>query len=271
LRIENAATRSQDRVYERFIAGDVDAARSLYADDFRWEDRRRGLRYDSTSADDGFDASVRSFAELGVASTRFTSLAVRGDRLALVRAHMTTRERYEIELIIVVEVSPDGRFLSVVTLDADALAEAAAELDGRFLGAGNDTPTLRLMVAYVNAYNSRDALQLQDLQADDFRMVDHRPAGAGELDRDAARQYVETLWELLPRFCMYAERIVRLDSDGGLLTLRTVAETADGGPIEIHVAVLAKLDGDGSRVRRFEIFAIEELAAAERRYDELMS
>ena len=250
--------------------GDDDGARTLYADAFRWEDRRRGLRYASSGGDDGFD-TTRSFVELRIASSGFTALAVRGDHLALIRTDMTTREGYVIELISVVEVGVDGRFLSMVNLDPDALPEAIAELDDRFLGTGNDTPALRLMVAYVNAYNSRDALQLQDLQADDFRMVDHRPAGAGELDREAARRYVEALWELLPRFCMYAERIVRLDPDGGLLTLRTVAETADGGPIEIHVAVVAILDESDARVGRFEIFAIEELAAAERRYDELTS
>ena len=266
--LENACFRAAEHVSELIAAASWDAVGEALAADIRFEDRRPGLSWTLVGREKVVD-HLRQI-DMSGAEIVHTVLAVRGELLLLWR-ELASIGGFEVESLMVIELNEWGEYSGAVVFDQTALGEAIAELDHRFIAADNDTPALRLMVAYVNAYNSRNALQLSDLQAGDFRMVDHRPAGAGELDRDAARQYVEALWELVPKFCMYAERIVRLDPDGGVLTLRTVAETADGGPIEIHVAILAILDGGGTCVARFEIFAIEELAAAERRYDELTS
>ena len=76
-RLENAATRVNDRVGELFASSRWDEIGALFADDLWVDDRRRGLRRESNDRATEV-ANLRAFADLGIVNISATTLALRG-------------------------------------------------------------------------------------------------------------------------------------------------------------------------------------------------
>ena len=67
--------------------------------------------------------------EVGFAAQTVEPVAIRGDRLALLRLAATTADGYVSERLEVTEIDEQHRFVRTEIFDVDALADATATLD----------------------------------------------------------------------------------------------------------------------------------------------
>ena len=83
---------SQARIYELLLAGRLDEARALFADDYVRIDRRSVVSM-PTQGVDGISTTGAIIADLGITAIDFEPIAVRGDRLFLEPADVPLRTR----------------------------------------------------------------------------------------------------------------------------------------------------------------------------------
>jgi hypothetical protein len=115
---------------DAFVRRDPEAHYALYAPTFALDERRSLLRRDYSSEESL--ASARYVFDIGDAQWERTLLAVRGDRLALVREHVwATDGTFEHESLAIIEVDEGGRDAAHIVFDPDDTASAIAELDAR--------------------------------------------------------------------------------------------------------------------------------------------
>ncbi len=149
---ENAASRADARFNMLFAERRFDEIGEMFTDDLRVEDRRRGLHRIGTDRATEL-AEVRAIADLGTRTMTSEVIAIRGERLALVRtvyAGRDTRpEAFHTEVLRIAEIGADGRIAAYIALDSDDIDAAIAELDTRYI-AGEAAPyahTWSLIVA----------------------------------------------------------------------------------------------------------------------------
>jgi hypothetical protein len=105
--------------------------RSRFADDFVREDRRRLIAVPDSDRDDWFE-SILAYWDLGKGAPSFRVaevLAVRGERLVLLRARVEYEDGSATGMLIVCGLSADMRVRHAVMFDIDDLDAAFAELD----------------------------------------------------------------------------------------------------------------------------------------------
>src|SRR5690348_16458513 len=109
-RLENAASRTDARFNKLFAEKRWDKIGALLTDDVRVDDRRRGLR---RQADDRATelAALQAIAEVGTKNMTSEVLAIRGERLALVRTLYEGRDKrpeaFRTELLRITEIDAD--------------------------------------------------------------------------------------------------------------------------------------------------------------------
>ncbi len=101
----------------------------VLADDVVILDRRSGVSAGTISGRADFAANARAHFDVFV-HARPTVLAVRGDRLALVRMEYQADGFVSVRLNLF-ETNEAGQLVALVVLDEDALADANEELDAR--------------------------------------------------------------------------------------------------------------------------------------------
>ena len=151
--------------------------------DYVVEDRRPIVGMPEQDAS-GTVAVISTMLDQGYAGVTAAVVAVRGDRLALVRRRFVTVSGDETRSLVVTEIDGDGRLAHQTMFAGDDLEAAMAELDARFLageGAGS-LPVLAAGVAWIDASRSRDIDALRAVVAPDLVCVDHQPLGFGTLD-----------------------------------------------------------------------------------------
>ena len=134
-RLENAATRTYERIRTHFLARDWDALAEALADNHCGDDRRRVVNSGIRHGREAEIASMQATADVGVASLTSDTIATRGDRLALCRTRGATSspEAFHAELLRIVEIDADGRVVARVVFDLDDFEAAITELDARYL------------------------------------------------------------------------------------------------------------------------------------------
>ena len=134
--LENAASRVDNQFNAFFAARDWDDIGALLTDDIKVEDRRRGLRREGKGRATEL-AELRAIADVGIENMTSDVVAIRGERLALVRTLYTGRdqrpEAFHTELLRIVEIDADERIAAYVVFDLDDFDAAIAELDARYL------------------------------------------------------------------------------------------------------------------------------------------
>jgi hypothetical protein len=93
-RLENAAIQVAERLRANFAARDWTARAELLAEDCSTEDRRRVVNAGNQHGRDADIANMRAIAAVGVANIALTTIATRGERLALSRARMSGRDAH---------------------------------------------------------------------------------------------------------------------------------------------------------------------------------
>ena len=127
-------------------------------------------------------------------------LAVRGDRLALVSGGTTTSDGLEAQFVTLVEIDELRRIAALDFYDEDALADALAELDARYLD-GEGAPfssTLAPANEFARRHQRREWDELPVLFAEDFVLVDHRTVGVPEVHRDGVVELYRGMVDLVP-------------------------------------------------------------------------
>ena len=266
-RLENAASRANERSHAYFAARDWEAIAEIVADDISTDDRRRvvnaGLLH-------GRDASIESFrwaADLGVTHATSDPIATRGERLVLTRARYSHSDDqpqpFDVDLLHIVEINADERIGAVVIFDLEDFAAAFAELDARYL-AGEAAAHSRTWSVIMQGYASLNRRELPPTTPD-WVNIDHRrgtsiaPGGIPEL--------LTAAWNVTSDLNNFVEAVHRLDNLGGVVTHVANETSQEGFHAEWRVVSVFTVEGD--MVNRCEVFDEAAIDAAIARFDQL--
>jgi class 3 adenylate cyclase/tetratricopeptide (TPR) repeat protein len=260
--LSNLATRQFIRfgeaIYQR---GDLDAALALASADFRGEDRRAviGMVVHGESA----AANYKEFVDNpGAAEWHCRILAIAGDRLAFARQEVIRAGTdFSSPYLAVFEVDSEGAGQIMIVFDENDFASACDEIHQRY-AAGEGAPyaaTLDIGHTFLQLLDDPDAFAR--ILADDFLFVDHTPLGFGQL---TGLEYAEiaSVQDVSESRYPFTRRY--LDLAHGVVLVELVLFNADALWNFLQLSVIA----DG-RLSRSEAFAVEDEAAARRRFAEL--
>lgn len=264
-RLENAASRVDQRFNEYFVARDWAAMAQILADDVYVHDRRRVVNAGVVRGRDALITNMRGLADVGAANSTAIVIATRGSRLILVRQHMSGRgpDQFDIEMLAVVEINTDSRLAAVVAFDPGDFDAALGELDARYL-AGQAAPYAHTWPVVAGTFASISRRELPSLSPD-CASVDHRSAAAfapGELPA-----YIRAGWEIDQEIRPYIEAVHRLDGLGAVVSYAAHGTSREGFEAEWREIALITVEGD--MVSRCELFDWADLDAAIARFDQL--
>jgi hypothetical protein len=215
-RLENAASRADDRFFAYFRARNWAALAEILADESFIDDRRPVVNAGLWDGRDVVIANLRAVAE---AAANITSIiATRGERLALSRIRSSNRDprqgEFGVEMLNIVEIDTEGRITAHVEYDPDDIDAAFAELDARYL-AGEAAGHARTWSAVMRAYTELNRGELPTTTVD-FEDIDHRRAAAmapGELI-----EYLRAALDQTPELSIYIEAVHLLSDRGAIVT-----------------------------------------------------
>jgi class 3 adenylate cyclase/tetratricopeptide (TPR) repeat protein len=272
--IENAATRSVERVMGALDAQDWDRIAVEFAPEFRGSDRRKIVGLPELDRDQQLKAFRFDRDIYGVRITCRT-LATRGDRLALFRI-ATDRTggdigKSEAEWLNVIQVNEHGQRVAGIAFDPDDLDAAYAELDARY-AAGEGAPYAELLAtataaAQAVAAGDRDAFV--GLLPDDFKLVVHRrfASTGAPLGRGDFFAFVNAApADVAVRSRVRIDHVLRLSATAGV-SVATMHGTVGGGDFE--TSFVNVMTHDGRRPHTMETFDLDQIDAALARFDEL--
>jgi DNA-binding SARP family transcriptional activator len=266
-RLENAASRVDERFAAYFAARDWDAMAELTVESVCVDDRRHVVNAGVRHGRDAEIANLRARAETGMESITSAVVAVRGERLALTRTrfwgHDQRPEDFHTEAFCIIEIDSDARIVARVGFDLDDFAAAVAELDARYL-AGEAAPFVDTWSVVKDSYA---ALNRHEVFAttSDWMYIDHRPIASFEASDLAA--LLSATWDLAPDTNTYVEAVHRLADVGVVLTHAAYGTSREGFDAEWRMVAL--LTVDGNLMSRGELFDEADLDAALARFDEL--
>ncbi len=267
-RLANTAARSNLRWADAYRRQDWDAIRSLYADGFHREDRRRAIHL-AGGSDQQLD-SVREMANLGFTEFTGSVVATRGDRLAMVETLFTDERGNEIASFSNWEVDAQGRRVWAAMFDIDDLDAAFADLDARYLATegAEFADVLRPVFALLDAHRTRDWDAWRAGYHDDLIVIDHRPAGWGVIrGADAWIEHSRALVDISPDVRIYDAAYHAIGRGVFLREMLTKGTNSEGGDVEIrYLWISVRQDG---KVARIEAYPLERFDDAIARFREL--
>lgn len=268
-RLENAATRAEDRFFAHSAASDWAAVGEILAGNSLVDDRRRAVNVGIWDGRDAVMANMQALAE-GLAQVTLTAIATRGDRLALIlirsfEPHLQ-RGEFVIEMLGITEIDTDGRIAAHVLFDATDFDAAFEGLEARYL-AGEAAEYARTWSIITQAYAAVNRHELPPTTPD-WANVDHRRGIAfapGNLDA-----YLRASWDLLaPGLSAYIETVHRLTELGAVVTRVVEGTSSDGFQAEWREIGISTVDGD--LINRSEIFDEADIDGALARFEELQA
>jgi hypothetical protein len=264
-KLENAASRMDERLFAHFDGCQFDAIAQILADDSFVDDRRRIVNAGFWQGRDIVIANMRALA--GGANSTSTALAIRGERLALARVSFANRDLqhgdFGLEMLSVVEIDGDNRIAAHTVFDLDDIEAAFEELDARYLAgeAGNHAHTWSVITRAYVALNRRELPPTTP----DWVNIDHRRGtsfASGEMPAllDAAGNLATDLSNSI-------EAVHRLDDLGAVVTHTAHETSQEGFDAEWRVVNIVTVEGD--RFSRCEVFDEADLDVALARFEEL--
>lgn len=266
-RLENAASRTYERIKAAYAAGDLTSIGTLLADDIWTEDRRHVVNAGLRQGPNAVIAEISGLYEGGV-DVMTEAIATRGDRLVLSRIrswlHREGAEGFHSLGLDLLETDADGRVASRIVFDREDVDAAFAELDARYL-AGEAATHAQTWSAITSSYAAANRHELPPTTPD-WTNIDHRRGIAFAPGNLAA--YLEASWDLLaPGPNTYIETVHRLTELGAVVTRVVEGTSSDGFQAEWREIGISTVEGD--LINRSEIFDETDLEAALARFGEL--
>ena len=266
-RLENGATRVDERFQAYFAARDWAAMGELLADDMSADDRRRVVNAGIRHGRDAKIADMRATADLGTKHATSTVIAIRGQRLALVRIRLSGSDQrpdaFHTAMLGIVEINADDRMAARILFDVDDLDAAFEELDARYLAgeAADYAPTWTVITQAFAALNRREV----PATTLGWTRIDHRPLAPFQADDWAA--FLQATWRLTPDVTTYIEAVHRLSNLGAVVTHTACGTSHEGFEAEWRMIDIFTVEGD--LISGGELFDEADLDAALERFDEL--
>lgn len=268
--LENACVRQLRRMWELFDKEDWGGVAALYAIDHVSEDRRAGLR--TTLSGEANVENLKALRAVGGTEISMTPLAVRGERLSLVRHGVkgpAEEASFENAVLVLTELESDGSMGPAIVFEPDDIDSAFAELDERY-AAGEGAPyaeILDLGSMQRRALAEGDWKMYRELIDEDVELVDHRPASLGEMhgsgDVLEALKAFPVMSNLRPR----AVAIHAIAPNRTLIEASASATSEHGAAVEMSHLRLQQLRD--RKVVRIELYPVDALRDAKARFDEL--
>jgi class 3 adenylate cyclase len=268
-RLENAASRVDERFQACFAARDWAAMGEILADDISADDRRRVVNAGIRHGRDAKIADMRATADLGTKNGTSTVIAIRGQRLALVRIRLSGRDQrpdaFHTEMLGITEINADNRMAARVLFDPDDIDAAFDELDARYLAgeAAAHSHTWSLIARVFAAINRRELPELTP----DWVNIDHR-RGIAFAPGDMTR-YIRAIWDDTPDVSVYIEAVHGLSDLGAVVTQAATGTSQQGFAAEWRAINISTVDGD--LINHCELFDEADIDAALARFEELHS
>ncbi len=266
-RLENAASRVEERCQAYFAQRDWDALAELMAEDMFADDRRRVVGAGVRRGRDAEVENLRAWADVGVKNISSDAVAIRGRRLVLSRVRLTGRDQrpdaFHTEVLRIVEIDADERIVARIAFDLDDTDAAFAELDARYL-AGEAAEHAHTWSVITRAYA---ALNRRELAATtpDWVNIDHR-RGIG-VARGDLTPYIRAAWDVMSHIEVYIEAVHRLTNLGAVVTRVSKGTSKEGFDAEWREIDVTTVEGD--LINRSEKFDDEDIDVALARFDEL--
>jgi hypothetical protein len=263
-RLENAATRAEDRFFAYYKGHDWAAVAEILADGTFIENRVRVVNTGLWEGRDVVIANMQALAEAVVNSTSAV-VAIRGERLALIRMRYPDSDarygEFVPEQLIIAEIDADDRIAAQIVIDPDDIDAAIAELDARYL-AGEAAPYAHTW-SVIARFN--DAFNRHEIPATDWVTIDHRRLITADTSDQSA--LIRELWDITPDLIIHIDAVHRLSSLGAVVTRELHGTSQEGFEAEWRMIQLLTVEGD--RTSRSELFDETDLDAALVRFDEL--
>jgi hypothetical protein len=136
-RLENLASRVAERYWKYFGACQWDAMAEIIANNFVSDDRRRVVGAGSQHGPEAAMEDIRVISDIWLRNVATTVIAIRGQRLALMRIGISSGEHgpepFVTEVLAVGEIDADERLVAGISFDVDDIDAAIKELDSRYL------------------------------------------------------------------------------------------------------------------------------------------
>ncbi|MDA2889605.1 BTAD domain-containing putative transcriptional regulator [Mycolicibacterium sp. BiH015] len=259
-RAQNAASRIHDRFLACFADLQWQNMNDLLADDVSQDDRRRAVNGGIIRGRDAFIGELRSLADYGLTVITATTVATRGERLALSRAKASVSDErtdgFSVEIVDVVEVDADHRLVARTVFDVEDLDAAFAELEARYVAgeASQYADTWWRMVEGCARLNRHEA----PLTTADFVDADHR-SGANHAPGDMMA-FVSESWGDTPDLRMRMEAVHALADSAAVVTTVLTGTSTQG--FEAEWRSISVVEFDGPLSARTELFDEADLDAA---------
>jgi hypothetical protein len=264
-RLENAATRAEDRFLAYFAARNWAALAEILTDESFIDDRRPVV---NAGLWDGRDAVIANLQALADAAANITSvIATRGERLALTRIRSSNRDPrqgdFGVEMLNIVEIDTDERIVAHVEFDPNDIDAAFEELEARYL-VGEGAAHAHAWSVIARTYAAFNRHEFPSTTPDSV-YIDHRPLVANDASDLTAN--IHATWELMDVSIYIAESVHRLSELGAVVTQTLKGTSKEGLDVEYRMIDILTVEGD--LLTRVEVFDETDLDAALARFDEL--
>jgi hypothetical protein len=266
-RLENAASRVDERLWTYFAARDWNAIAEMLAAEISTDDRCRVVGAGVREGRDAELTDMRAWADLGVTNVTSDIIATRGVHLRLARTRFSGRDQrpdaFYGEYLGILEIDADERFVARLWFDPEDIDAAFEELDARYLAgeAAAHPHTWSLVAGAYAAFNRREL----PATTPDWANIDHR-RGTGFAPGDAI-PYVWAAWDVAPDINIYILAVHRLSSLGAVVTYAANGTSEEGFDAEWRE--ITELTFKGDLISRCEIFDEADIDSALARFDEL--
>lgn len=266
-RLENVASGMHQRMQKCFANRDWNAATALMTEDVIVDDRRRVVNSEIRRGREATLTNMQAGAGLGVKEISSVVLAIRGDRLALLRTQYSasgaTPEDFHMEDLTVVEVDANDRICAGVIFESNDFDSAMAELETRYI-AGQAAPYARTWGVIARGYAGLNRNKLAPTTPD-WVNVDRRrlaPVTAGRIGAYIRKSQQET-----PDIDIHVEAVHELSELGAVVTRAVTGTSREGFYAEWREVDLITVDGE--LVSRCEIFDEADLDVALAEFEQL--
>ncbi|AGB23747.1 putative ATPase [Mycobacterium sp. JS623] len=266
-RLENAASRADDRFFSYFAARDWDSMADAMSQGMICDDRRRIVNAGIRRGRDAEITNMREIAETGITNVTPTVVATRGERLVLTRARYSGRDQsagvFRAELLDLVETNAENLIVACVLFEPDDIDAAFEELDARYLAgeAAPHTCTWSLIAQGYAAINRGEVPSITGQFIDRRRLA---PVDGVDL-----KAYIAATLDLTPDITVYIEAVHRLTDRGAVVTHVAKATSQDGADTEWRVVDVYSIESD--RIDRCEMFDDIDIEAALASFEKLNS